>query len=413
LKVVKASKELKELNILYVEDEDDIREGFALILQRGSKELYIATNGQEALELFARNFVDIVVSDIKMPKMNGLEMAKKIKDLSPETPIVFTTAFSDNDYLKEAIEIGVDGYILKPIDRNRVFEKLNHIANNVIAQKKSKQYFDLIKLMFEEQKEAVALLSDNLIPQIYNTAFKTSCINTQNPVSYLVDNCKNSDGNALEKSWFMDVKDAKETTLLCEDGEKKHYLQVSIKNINDYLILNILDITDLKNENESFRHKALIDELTRVYNRKIINEMEDTLFGTNICMILLDIDNFKMINDTYGHLNGDEVLKVLATNIKCQLRQSDTVIRWGGEEFVVLLQNITDDIAKKVAEKLRLSIKEIYIKDVGHFTCSFGVSCKKILNSSDLDRLFKSADDALYKAKKEGKDRVEVAKDSG
>jgi diguanylate cyclase (GGDEF)-like protein len=125
---------------------------------------------------------------------------------------------------------------------------------------------------------------------------------------------------------------------------------------------------------------------------------------------MFDIDDFKKINDTYGHLKGDDVLKKLSFTIKESIREhTDTLIRWGGEEFVVVLNNLNDIvIAKKLAEKFRKEVNNIMISEVGHFSCSFGVSCGFVDNKSKIKEILDNADKALYKAKRNGKNRVEV-----
>jgi len=125
---------------------------------------------------------------------------------------------------------------------------------------------------------------------------------------------------------------------------------------------------------------------------------------------MLDIDNFKRINDTYGHDVGDLVLKSLAETIKGILRKNDYIIRYGGEEFLILLPNATIDRAIKVAEKIRREIENKKIK-IGDkeikFTVSLGVS-EIYTSDRSLQNAIKRADEKLYKAKKKGKNRVEV-----
>jgi len=128
-------KNLQELNILYVEDEEGVRVPLSMMLKRVVKNLYVAENGEIGLELFKKYPIDIIISDIKMPKMTGLEMAEKIREISQEIPIIFTTAFGDAEYLKEALEIGADGYIIKPVNRNKLFNKLNTIAEHIFNKR--------------------------------------------------------------------------------------------------------------------------------------------------------------------------------------------------------------------------------------------------------------------------------------
>ncbi|MCG3683385.1 REC domain-containing phosphodiesterase [Aliarcobacter butzleri] len=133
---------LKNMSILYVEDEKDLREVTHEILKSFTKNQYIAENGQEGLELFKKyeKNIDLIVTDINMPIQNGLEMAKEIKNINPNIPIIITTAFSNKEYLLESIDIGIDKYVLKPID----------IAKLLQAMSQSIIYYELKELFIDK-----------------------------------------------------------------------------------------------------------------------------------------------------------------------------------------------------------------------------------------------------------------------
>ncbi|MCT7494055.1 EAL domain-containing protein [Aliarcobacter cryaerophilus] len=122
---------LKNITVLYVEDEKDLREVTSSILQSFTKNQYIAANGQEGYELFLKHNseIDLIISDINMPILNGLEMIKKIKDINKNVPIIVTTAFSNKEYLLEAIDIGVDKYVLKPVDVSKLLQAMSQSLN--------------------------------------------------------------------------------------------------------------------------------------------------------------------------------------------------------------------------------------------------------------------------------------------
>jgi len=122
-----------KLSILLVEDEPEVRFELKRFLQRYSSNVITAKNGEEGLQLFKKHTPDIVISDIKMPKMNGIDMAKVIKKLEPSQTIIFTTAHSDNSYFLEAIEMQVDGYILKPVDLGLLKKKINDLNKNIVS----------------------------------------------------------------------------------------------------------------------------------------------------------------------------------------------------------------------------------------------------------------------------------------
>jgi YesN/AraC family two-component response regulator len=128
---------LKELNVLYVEDNAETQDEIAFFLNKRVKKLFIAANGLDGLQYVDANDIDIIVSDIQMPYLNGIEMAEKVKQSAPEIPIIFITAFNDSYYLKKAKEIGVLNYIQKPTDLMELFMALSSIATKI--QKKKSQ----------------------------------------------------------------------------------------------------------------------------------------------------------------------------------------------------------------------------------------------------------------------------------
>lgn len=118
---------LKNITILYAEDEKDLREVTHQILKGFTKKQYVAKNGQEGLDLFKEheNEIDLIITDVNMPILNGLEMVKEIKKINLNIPIIVATAFSNKEYLLEAIDIGIDKYVLKPIDIAKLLQVMS------------------------------------------------------------------------------------------------------------------------------------------------------------------------------------------------------------------------------------------------------------------------------------------------
>lgn len=152
------------------------------------------------------------------------------------------------------------------------------------------------------------------------------------------------------------------------------------------------------------------DGLTGLYNRATGSRLAEIAFaearkcGCDLSVIILDIDNFKSINDTYGHDSGDVVIKSTANEINQAVRENDIAARWGGEEFVCILPGAKKSTAKKVAERIRGSI-ESTIKTPKQVTVSLGVASLN-MNTKTVDALIKEADQALYEAKTGGRNRV-------
>jgi diguanylate cyclase (GGDEF)-like protein len=152
--------------------------------------------------------------------------------------------------------------------------------------------------------------------------------------------------------------------------------------------------------------------LTQTYNRRKLKEIlqreieRSNRYETSLCVALFDIDNFKNINDTYGHNVGDEVLRYLAKIVKNAIRVNDTFGRWGGEEFLLILPNVSLEEAKIACEKIRFIITQTEFETIGSITCSFGLCAYSA--TSNFDTLISQCDHAMYKAKSAGKNCVNV-----
>ncbi len=209
------------------------------------------------------------------------------------------------------------------------------------------------------------------------------------------------------------AEDERIVSILSGDFEAKAF-QVSISKTNsddDYLV-TLSDITKMKEKHVATQKKAYFDGLTGVYNRNRFDETFDEelvrvkRYGDLLTMALIDIDRFKVFNDTHGHLIGDEVLRMMAQSVDQNIKQSDTFARWGGEEFVILFKETSVEDAKRAAERLREEIARLRHPSAGGITASFGLT--QYIEGDTISSMFKRCDEALYKAKASGRNRVEI-----
>jgi len=175
-------------------------------------------------------------------------------------------------------------------------------------------------------------------------------------------------------------------------------------------------ISGLNSKIKLYTQKAYIDGLTNTLNRRFLEEKGKELFSKYkifkipVGVIMFDIDNFKKINDTYGHDTGDKVLKTLAQTVKKIIRKNDYFIRYGGEEFLLILPYSEPKSTKKVAEKIRKEIEKLSLSIDNKklkFTVSMGISKLKPEDKTIMDAI-KRADERLYRAKNRGKNRIET-----
>lgn len=180
------------------------------------------------------------------------------------------------------------------------------------------------------------------------------------------------------------------------------------------IAVSLLFLQQSRQREAQILHLSQTDPLTQLYNRRTAQERLTELMqnpaGYPISVVLLDLDFFKKINDTYGHLIGDRVLKAVSQVLRDSLRKNDLIARFGGEEFLLILDGITCNTAEKIAERCRiLLMNTVVLNDADEqiaITGSFGVACILTGGQFVLDDILREADEALYRAKENGRNQV-------
>jgi len=197
-----------------------------------------------------------------------------------------------------------------------------------------------------------------------------------------------------------------------ENGEWSaiSFLRLVISSLVLFAVIVTLEIA-LNNSYTKLEQLSTTDPLTKLYNRRKINHILEKeihkakRYKTQISLILFDIDDFKKINDTFGHDSGDNVLKQLSKSVSTQLRDTDSMARWGGEEFLIVIPMLGVHETSMIAEKLRVTIESIQCENMIHLSCSFGIAEFDAINDS-IESFINKADLAMYKAKANGKNCV-------
>lgn len=168
----------------------------------------------------------------------------------------------------------------------------------------------------------------------------------------------------------------------------------------------------LIHQNEEIAKLSTVDPLTQVYNRLGFENILEALKKENMpeegAILVADIDFFKKINDEHGHAVGDKVIVYVASMLCKNVRDSDSVIRWGGEEFLVILPNCHLENTKRIAEKMRASIAEDSPPELEHISVTVSIGGALFKLSDEFDKTFKQADEALYRAKEQGRNMIEI-----
>ena len=431
---------LKTISVLYVEDENDVREFTSKLLTSLLRKVYVAQDGFEGLKIYEENKddIDLIVSDINMPKMDGLSMCDAIKKINQEIPLVITSAHNDTNFLRRAIEIGVTTYAMKPIDLYQLIEsiikamepiilKRKLIELNLSLESKIEKEINKIKSILDAQdniiivtnKEEITNVNKKFLDFFGVDNFDEFIATRKNIFDFFEEEFGFITKEQINKqeSWIKYIKDLHEIDRIVKIKgasleEKIFAINVDYyENKDDYYVFSLTDITKLKEKSNLLEYQASHDKLTGLFNRNRFDELYEKeikrarRYNNDLSLILFDIDNFKMINDSYGHQTGDEVLKEIAKIILGNVREQDINVRWGGEEFLILLPQTNLLGAFTVANKIRTSIEtNIFTTNSLNITASFGVT--QLLENDDESSFIARSDKFLYEAKKTGKNKV-------
>jgi len=428
---------LRDLRILYVEDEEGIRLQLSQFLTRRAQDVMVARDGREGLVLFAEHRPDIVITDLLMPNMNGLEMTEAILKINPRTPVIITTAFNETDYLLKAIDLGVEAYVIKPIQTERLTQSLLKCARNISFEAAYKKGNQLLRLILSSLNEAVFIINAETKQLIYcNKTAETLFGYAQPELIGQMVGMLYVDQGQFERSFAEILKVCADSgsyecqgRLRRKNGEVfdcehsvRPIVEASAKEAPQ-LVYVVRDITLQKRaENIFLEHQAQLnflanhDPLTGLSNRRCFQDRlkyalaRTRRLKTKLAVLFIDLDAFKPVNDRFGHEIGDDLLRTVAGRLSLIVREQDILGRFGGDEFVLIIEDVQDaSAATQVAEKLIRTLDDPFeIK--GHQLCigaSVGISlfpCVAQTENEDAESLIRRADQAMYRAKMQGGD---------
>lgn len=446
---------------------DDLVPNVKLLEAKLTSEYYdvvTAANGIEAIEQTNKHYPDIILLDVMMPGMDGFEACRKLKE-DPKTshiPIVMVTALSEPSDRVKGLEAGADDFLTKPINDTALFARVKSLVRLklMIDELRIRDQTGLqMGIMDTGQSGLNASFADAKVLVIDDDVVQgkqvVDCLNKRhkatletNPEQALDVAIKGGYDLVIVSTQMLDVDGLRlcshmrshEATrhipllILVEEDDDRALIKGLELGVNDYLMTPI-DFNELvarvhtqirwKKYQEALKSNykqsismAITDALTGLYNRHYLDAHVLNLVRhahekhRPLALMMMDMDHFKQVNDTYGHNVGDEVLKELSKRIVQCTRGADLVARYGGEEFVVVMPETDVGNATEVAERIRRAVERdpfVISHAVGTInkTISIGVSYLKPEGDSPID-LMKRADEVLYKAKSGGRNRVEI-----
>lgn len=444
---------------------DDVPANVKLLEAKLTAEYFdvsVAFDGRSALDLAADVKPDIILLDVMMPEMDGFEVCRRLKS-NPQTqyiPVIMVTALDQPTDRVTGLEAGADDFLTKPVDDIALMARVRSLV-------RLKMMTDELRLR-EATGDKLGLVDDvEALPHAGNGMGRILVVDDRAASAHRIADC-------LREQNRVTIEGDPRTALVCVGGEEYDLVVVSLSleradglrfcshlrseertrntpilvivehgdmarlvraldmGANDYLMrpidrneLTARVRTQLKRKRyqdllrrnlQLSLEMAITDPLTNLYNRRYMESHLGTLVqraadrGKPISVLIVDIDYFKSVNDTYGHDVGDEVLREFGERLARNVRGIDLACRYGGEEFVVVMPDTDVKLANSVAERLREDVAGQPFPvsaDVGaiNMTASIGVTALLSPGESG-DQFLKRADRALYRAKREGRNRV-------
>lgn len=492
-----AEKHENLTRVLIAEDSATQRQIISMVLKREGHEVVMAQDGIEAVSQAYRERPDVIVLDIEMPKMNGYQVCRLLKEdvRTAHIPVIMLTSRDQETDKFWGLKTGADRYVTKDFQLTglaaAVREMLEQRAES--GGPASLDTLDQTSLASEDI-DVLSRVNDLLDRKLYeatiineisklNTLSEDSSVTIGSVLTVLakVTDCyvgsvllleekelyihvntrvgeeyyEDSQSSALHEAkdyfptatsfnQFNIISDAEPSLVEGEEpecrtirsivtlplrarGEVIGVLTLNSPKVDAFTedihqVLQIIEypasvVVDNARLHERTKRMAVTDGLTRLYNHRHFYELLEQEFHrtrryqASVALIMIDIDFFKQINDTYGHQVGDDILKELASVIRAQVREVDILARYGGEEFAALLPQTSLEQARVVAERIREAVEKNEFstsKGVIKITVSLGLAGYPEMDINSQVELVQQADAALYRAKEAGKNRVMI-----
>ena len=404
----------KPLTILYAEDDTVSAKLLGRTLQHLGYEAHGFVNGAQALEWFEKNQPPIIISDWMMPQMDGLEFCSRVRALNLPyyTYFILLTANSGATNYHKAMDHGVDDFLPKPFRREDLHMRLR-VAERIVRQ----------RWQAEATIRSLAHFpADNPNPVLQ--ANQQGLITYANQASLgLLKLWGAAIGESLPESLLPLLQatqefphQTREAELFCEN--RTFSFAVTSVSEDGLLYLYGHDITARKRAETdliAMRNRAVLqslqDALTGIGNRVLLEQRlpelleRSTQEGKKLALVLVDIDNFKDINDSYGHKVGDQAIINVGHSLRDHLKSRDCVCRWGGDELVVLVSDLQErGQMRAICDRLIQCVKDGLVhSDLPKFTLSMGFALFPD-DAPSGELLMQRADQALYQAKADGRD---------
>lgn len=460
----------KKFRVLVADDEESLRGIVQEILKDNGYLVDCAADGKQAMEMIRKNNYQVLISDIRMPEVSGIELLEQVKKFNPNIQVIMMTSHASVETAIKAIRLGAYDYLTKPFeDLDIITTVINRTVEKLKLELRIKELLEELSVRNEEIQNlyqcTTELATTLRLEEILKLAMQSisklcKCANvvfwgympeenvivgkygTNIPEDKLKDMRFELKGTKSIANYFTIIdsdKELKKRMNLVEDPANLNLFplmvggkftgvfsvhsnepNISVKKSDRDLIRQFIGNVSVQSENaylhQMIKSMAIRDGLTNLYNHR---HFQNTLaaeidrakrYGKELSVVLFDIDHFKNYNDKLGHPQGDYLLKEVATIINKNKRNVDMSARYGGEEFVLILVETNKAGAALVAERLRKAIEEypFQSREIQPLgKISVSIGYASFPTDAETrENLVKCADENLYKAKEGGRNRI-------
>lgn len=421
--------------VLVVDDSKETRTLLKMALSRSGLDVVCSEDGSSALKTVFSYLPDLILLDLNLPDMNGFDVCRRLKESSTthDIPVVMLTGMDSVPDRVQGFSLGITDYISKPVDiselRARITAHLQHKLEFEQTQRKTLGEKQRAENQLHDTQLRFEALAENSYDLIYE-------LDEQGHIVYLSPNVATVLGfpsttllctlftERLHPEERVEVETAIQGLLHQESSvrlifrylikpDKWLWFETTGKSFTTtdtkrHIVLVARDITEQKTTEERLSYLATHDSLTGFFNRhyilQVLREGKDLIKGV---LLYIDMDNFKVVNDTLGHAAGDRLICQFSAILADCIRPCDLLGRHGGDELVIFYRDVTPETAVPLVERLREAVELFrFIEGEQCFRITVSIGAVHIDGLSSADEILSHADVACYTAKREGGDRL-------